>query len=228
MPPLVSMVVPVLRDTEELARLLLTEAPHPAVETIVVSGGADSPLALQRSRPDVRWLTAPRGRGVQLNHGAAHASGRWLLFLHADCRLHPTWLSVIQDADRSPALVGGSFQFRLDSRRAAARVIEWGVRQRVRWFELPYGDQAIFARRDVFTRLGGFRPLPLMEDVDLVRRLRTVGPLFHAPTPVTVSARRWERDGWARRTVENIAILVLYGAGVSPERLGRWYYRDAQ
>lgn len=225
MPPFASIVVPVLHDTAELLRLLPTLEVRPSTELIVVSGSADSSVGpVVRSRPDARWIVAEAGRGVQLNRGAAEATGRWLVFLHADCRLAPGWLAKIERADRASAVVGGSFRFRLDSSRAAARLIEWGVRQRVRWLELPYGDQGLFVRREVFERLGGFRPLPLMEDVEFVRRLKGAGPLFHASTPVLVSPRRWERDGWARRTIENLALLLLYAAGVSPARLARRYY----
>jgi rSAM/selenodomain-associated transferase 2 len=224
--PCVSIVVPVLHDTAELARLLSTLEPHPSTEIIVVSGAHDPALApLERSRPDVRWMTSTPGRGIQLNQGARHAGGRWLVFLHADCRLGAGWLAEIEGAEASGSIAGGSFRFRLDSPRGVARLIEWGVRQRVRWLDLPYGDQALFVRRDVFERLGGFRPLALMEDVDFVQRLRKVGRLLHAATPVMVSPRRWERDGWLRRTLGNLMLLVLFQAGVSPARLARWYYR---
>jgi len=224
MPLIASIVVPVLRDTAELARLLPVLEAHPSTELIVVSGARDPSLEpLERARPDVRWLVSDPGRGVQLNQGAAHARGRWLVFLHADCRLAPAWLADLERAECRASIVGGSFRFRLDSPRRAARLIEWGVRQRVRWLDLPYGDQAIFVRRDVFERLGGFRPLPLMEDVEFVRRLRRAGPLLHVSTPVLVSPRRWERDGWVRRTVGNLTLALLFRAGVPPARLARWY-----
>jgi rSAM/selenodomain-associated transferase 1 len=124
-----------------------------------------------------------------------------------------------------PDVVGGSFQFRLDSAAWQARLIEVAVDRRVRWLDLAYGDQALFVRRDVFDALGGYREWPLMEDVDFVRRLRQAGKLYHSPHPVLTSARRWERDGWWTRSAENVILQALFFAGVSPERLANWYSR---
>jgi hypothetical protein len=100
------------------------------------------------------------------------------------------------------------------------------VRLRVRLFDLPYGDQALFARRTVFESLGGYKELPLMEDVEFVRRLRRRGRLAHVDTPAITSARRWERDGWFRRTVENTVLTMLYFAGQPPDDLARRYHRS--
>ncbi len=229
--PLVSVIIPVLHDSDELAALLGTwpQKPSPQVQLIVVSGAPpdDALSALMRGRPDVDWLESAPGRGRQMNVGAATARGRWLLFLHADTRLPPGWMDVIGAADGDPRLVGGSFRLRLDSPARAARLIEWGVRLRVRWLQLPYGDQAIFVRREIFDALGGYRALPLMEDVDFVRRLRRAGRLLHSDLPVQVSARRWRQHGWIRTSALNLAILGLYAIGVPPTLLARLYYGSA-
>lgn len=225
--PLVSVVVPVLADSEPLRELLASFAAGPAGELIISNGAASDPAvaALHARHPEARWTDTAPGRGRQMNAGAAVARGRWLLFLHADGRLAPGWLDAIRRIDADERSVWGSFRFTLDSPAWAARLIEWGVAQRVQWLGLPYGDQALFVRRDVFESLGGYRELPLMEDVDLVRRLRRAGPLAHLAVPVRISPRRWERDGWARRSIENVALVLLFFAGVSPERLARIYYR---
>ena len=230
--PLVSIVVPVLRDTAELATLLPTIVPQSAdaaVEVIVVNGDSnDSTLkCLADQYPGVRWVSSPPGRGQQMNAGADLASGRWLLFLHADTRLTSGWIDEIQATDSLKDVVGGAFRFTLDSPRLIARIIEWGVAWRVRWLGLPYGDQAVFARRVAFDAVGGYRCLELMEDVDFVRRLRPHGRFRCLNVPVFVSARRWERDGWLRRSVSNIGLAVLYFAGVSPRSLARPYYGPA-
>ena len=227
--PLVSIVVPVLRDTLELAGLLdaLCKGRHdPRVELIVVNGDpADRSLdPLRRRAAGVRWIESEPGRGRQMNAGARASSGRWLLFLHADARLGRDWLAALAAADGRPEVAGGAFRLTLASTHWAARVIERGVAIRTRWLRLPYGDQAIFVRRERFDALGGYRPLGLMEDVDLIGRLRRRGRLWFPPVSVRVSARRWERDGWLRRTALNLALLVLYLAGVGPDRLARWYY----
>ena len=226
-----TVIVPVLHDTGPLEGLL-SSLPPPAdaasMEVIVVSGAPDPTLAALQSRfPEVRWTSTVAGRGHQMNHGARRARGRWLLFVHADARLNAGWDGELHRADADVRVVGGSFRFALDSPSRAARIIEWGVARRVRWLELPFGDQALFVRRDVFRAIGGYRPLPLMEDVDLVRRLWTRGRLWHSDVPVHVSARRWQRDGWLRCSAENVALMALFFAGVAPERLARVYYRGS-
>jgi rSAM/selenodomain-associated transferase 2/rSAM/selenodomain-associated transferase 1 len=219
-----SIVIPVLNDTEQLQQLLATTPPDARVEVVVVNGWApDDRLTASCRRPDVRLLTSAPGRGCQMNIGASAAAGRWLVFLHADTRLPPQWIDEIRRAAAVPAVVGGSFRFRLDSDAWQARLIERAVERRVRWFDLAYGDQALFVRRDVFDALGGYREWPLMEDVDFVRRLRQAGQLYHSAQPVLTSARRWEHDGWWRRSVKNVLLQALFFAAVSPERLARWY-----
>ena len=234
--PLVSIVIPVLSDTAELIGLLESlerlEAgntdplPQDAdYEVIVVNGdpGDRSLLSCHERFPRVQWAEAHRGRSTQMNAGARLAQGRWLLFLHADTRLDRSWFAEIQQTDRQPA-VGGAFAFRLDSAARMARVLERGVALRVWLFGLPYGDQGIFVRRAVFGALGGYAALPIMEDIDLMRRLRSRGPMVWSSVPVRVSARRWERDGWFRRSVLNMLFLGLFLVGASPAWLARRYY----
>ncbi len=227
--PLVSIVVPVFRDTPQLSELLVTLQPEAAIgscEVVVANGDVtdDSIRYLHDIYPFVRWVTSESGRGQQMNAGAAAASGRWLLFLHADVRLDQRWRMILEEADTMSAVVGGAFALSITSSHWAARFIEKGVAARVRWFRLPYGDQAVFVRRKIFQQLGGYAPLPLMEDVELVRRLSVIGNLWFPAMPVHVSARRWEQDGWGCRTVLNLCLAVLYFLGVSPRRLASWYY----
>jgi rSAM/selenodomain-associated transferase 2/rSAM/selenodomain-associated transferase 1 len=227
--PLVSVIIPVLNDTAALADLLPTLPTSPEVEIIVVNGGAaDTALAsLATQYRHVSLLSSAAGRGRQMNAGALSARGRWFLFLHADTRLPPDFLNELQRADRNPAIAGGSFRFQLDSEAWQARAIERAVRWRVRWLGLAYGDQGLFVRHDAFHRLGGYREWPLMEDVDLIRRLRRVGRLHHSPLPATTSARRWQHDGWWLRSVRNVVCQLLFFAGMSPARVAPWYVRHA-
>lgn len=224
--PFVSVIIPVLKDLEVLAELLDRLRPTRDVELVVVAGEApDAQMRdLHLRHPAVTWLESPPGRAIQMNRGARCAHGRWLLFLHADTRLAPGWLAELQRLDDEANCVGGSFRFELDSAAVMARVIERGVALRVRWLDLAYGDQALFVRRSVFERLDGYREMPLMEDVDLVRRMRQEGRLAHSRLAARVSARRWERDGWIRRSVENVTLVTLYGLGMSPDRLAGMYY----
>lgn len=220
--PLIAVVIPVLADAEAAEELLALVPADPEVELIVVDGGHDDRLErLSGTRPDVQLLRTPPGRAHQMNAGAAAASSEWLLFLHADSRLPAGWRRAIAGLSR-PA-VGGWFRFALDDSAWQARVIERLVAWRVRRLRLPYGDQGLFVRRQVFTALGGFRELPLLEDVEFVRRLVRAGVVHEVPLPLVTSARRWRRDGWWRRSARNVMIMSLYFAGVSPARLARWY-----
>jgi rSAM/selenodomain-associated transferase 2 len=204
--PLVSVIVPVYRDDEALARLRAQLGTDPRLEVIV-------------SEPP------PLGRGAQMNAGARRATGRWLLFLHADSTLPDGWLDALDRSTRDPSVAGGWFRFALDAPDWQARTIERLVAVRVRIWRLPYGDQGVFVRRDVFDRLGGFREWPFLEDVEFVRRLIYTGRMAEIPLPLVTSARRWEHDGWFRRSARNLAIVVLYFLGVSPARLARRYSR---
>ena len=222
MSPLVSMVVPVLDDTGPAQQLLAQLPDDPALEIIVVDGGHDGVLeGIVGARTAARFLRTNAGRGHQMNTGAGAASGAWLLFLHADSRLPDGWLEAL--ADVPGHVMGGWFRFALDDAAWQARVIERLVAWRVRRLRLPYGDQGLFVRRALFGALDGFRELPLLEDVEFVRRLVRSGPVVELPLALRTSARRWKHDGWFRRSARNIAIVSLYMAGVSPERLAGWY-----
>ena len=155
---LVSIVIPVLRDTQELlvqldqlgCLAIATESIGSCEYEVIVSNGDPASPAvgdLCRQFPRVRWMDSEPGRAQQMNAGARLATGRWLLFLHADVRLEPGWLEQIQQVDGDSNVVGGCFTFKLDSPVRIARVIEAGVRWRVRWLGLAYGDQGLFVRR---------------------------------------------------------------------------------
>ena len=231
--PLVSIVIPVLHDTTELASLLETLVPSRdspadssvAYQIVVVNGDASdgSLRPLHHRFPTVEWAECTPGRARQMNHGARLATGQWLLFLHADACPEPGWIEAIQKVDQSSS-IGGAFSFRLESTAATARVLERGVDLRTRLLGLPYGDQGVFVRRQVFDEEMGYAELPIMEDLELVRRLGRRGPLTWSRVPIRVSARRWERDGWVRRSMLNVWLMGLFFVGVSPVWLARRYY----
>ena len=227
--PLATIVIPVLNDAAALAGTLAALPAAPAAEIVVVDASDSNDPAMDALRtryPHVAWLRSAAGRGLQMNEGARRGRGRWLVFLHADTRLGHGWADALQALEEQQPIVGGSFRFVLDSRARQARWIERGVWLRVRFFDLPYGDQALFARRTVFEDLNGYQELPLMEDVDFVRRLRRRGRLAPLHVPAITSPRRWERDGWLRRMLENWLLILLFFAGQPPELLARRYYRE--
>ncbi len=218
----VTVVIPVLDDSDALARRLAECPPKPGVEFVVVDAGADRRVdELVAGRNDTRILRGATGRGAQMNLGARESSGAWLLFLHADCAPPQGWAAAITSTP--PHIVGGWFRFALDDEAWQARLIGTLVAWRVHLFGLAYGDQGIFVRRDVFERLGGFHEWPLMEDVDMVRRLRQQGAVRSLPLTMLSSARRWRRNGWFRHSTRNLCLLTLYFMGMSPTRLSRWY-----
>jgi rSAM/selenodomain-associated transferase 2 len=223
--PVVSIVVPVLHDTAALTALLAGPR-DPADEWVVVNGDpSDRSLeALRQRHADVRWIESPPGRGHQLAAGAESTAGVWLLFLHADTRLPAGWRAEVTRSSQAASYQWGCFRLRIDTSAWQARLIEAAVRVRVRVFRLPYGDQAMFVRRETLRAVGGVPLVPLMEDVILARRLARVGPPWRSALAAMTSARRWERDGWWRRTARNLWLLTQYLSGVPPERLAASYF----
>jgi rSAM/selenodomain-associated transferase 2/rSAM/selenodomain-associated transferase 1 len=223
---LVSIVIPAWRDEPALRRTLERLNVPKHVEVIVACALDDESgyEGLRQCYPNVRWTSAPRGRAVQMNAGAALATGRWVLFLHADSELPGDWVSVIDDLEPRADIVAGAFGLALDSADWRARLIEAAVRLRVGLLGLPDGDQALFVRGPIFATIGGYRDLPLMEDIDLVRRVRKMGSLFQARSTVLTSTRRGERDGWMRRSLQNVGFATQFLLGASPARLAQRYF----
>jgi rSAM/selenodomain-associated transferase 2 len=201
-------------------------ARFPGAEVVLVDGGStDRTAAIAARSPQVRLLASSRGRARQMNAGARAARGDILLFLHADTLLPDGALAAVEAAAGDPGVVAGRFDVRFDSPRPVFRMIAWFMNQRSRWSGISTGDQAIFVRREVFEALGGYPEMPLMEDVELCRRLKRRGRLAALRPRVTTAARKWEREGALRTIVLMWVLRFLYMAGVPPARLHRWYYR---
>jgi rSAM/selenodomain-associated transferase 2 len=214
-----SVVLPVLNAA---ASLPATLAALGNVDEIVLADGGSSDGTA--SLPGLRIVAAPRGRGVQLIAGAKAARGDWLLFLHADTVLSPGWQNVARRFMADPANVARAGYFELafaspapDALRVA-RLANW----RARTLGLPYGDQGLLISRRFYDALGGYAPLPLMEDVDFVRRIGKPG-LVALDAVATTSAARYERDGWLARPLRNLFCLALYYLGVSPHTIAGLY-----
>jgi len=220
MAPSLSVIIPA-RDEEGLLAETIASVRAEADQVIVVDGGSRDRTDEVAEREGAEVLTSEACRGLQLDRGARAASGEWLIFLHADTRLEPGWAAAIRSLE--PDVVGGAFRFTLSSSRRAYRLLELGVSLRCRILRLPFGDQGVFVRRDVYDRIGGFPPLPLMEDVVFARRLARSGRLVFPPCRALTSARRWEHNGIARTTLRNSWLLLLYAWGTPPERLARLY-----
>ena len=219
-----SVIIPAVDEEACVPRAVASaRAAAPGVEVLVVDGGSRDRTREVAAAAGATVLDAPRSRGVQLDAGARRANGDWLVFLHADTRLEAGWNEAL--GGLPPEVVGGAFRFAIDSPRRGYRPIEAGVALRCRIFRLPYGDQAIFARRAAYEAVGGFPPLPLMEDVAFARRLARAGRLAFPKVRALTSCRRWERYGLVGATLRNWALLALYAGGFAPERLAKIYYR---
>jgi rSAM/selenodomain-associated transferase 2 len=219
----ISVVVPVLDAEGELARTLTALAGSALIgEIIVVDGGSRDDSAAMARDAGARVIEAPRGRGTQLAAGAAAAKHDWLWFVHADCRPLPGWMDAVSAFVAASNDKAGYFALALDDAAPAARRLERIVAWRCRAFGLPYGDQGLLIPRSLYDAVGGYAAIPLMEDVDLARRL---GRARLRPVNATMlaSARRYRRDGYVRRLLRNLLCLSLYFAGVAPERIAKLY-----
>lgn len=193
-------------------------------EIIVVDGSPDGETVRAIEKEEVRTLISGKGRARQMNAGAAAAKGETLIFLHADTTLPVNAFRAISAAFEKGDLVGGAFDLSIGSDRPAFRIIERAASFRSRITRVPYGDQAIFVRRGYFEAIGGFCEIPLMEDIDLMRRIRNRGGrILLLPDKVKTSPRRWEKEGVFLCTLRNWLIRGLYLLGVGPERLARFY-----
>lgn len=213
-------IIPTLNAAATLPATL--KALDGAAAVIVADGGSTDDTPALATRLGCRVMTAPRGRGSQLAAGAAAATTDWLLLLHADTRPQPGWgRAAERHMQRAPDRAG-YFRFALDSGDRRARRLERLVSWRCRVLALPYGDQGLLIRRDLLEAAGGIRPLPLMEDVDLVRRLGR-RRLVALDAAALTSAAKWQRDGWLRRSARNLLCLGLWFAGLPAHRLVRLY-----
>lgn len=229
---MLSIVIPTLNAASELAQSLAALTPGRASgaihEIVVVDGASRDDTAVLAAQAGARVITSPPGRGGQLRLGAGEARSEWLLFLHADTRLEPgiwrdaRFLEILAASGGRATQRAWYFRLAFDDPDAKASVIAFAANMRARALALPYGDQGLLIHRRLYDAVGGYRALPLMEDVDLVRRLGRdrLAPLRFT---ATTSAARYRRQGYWRRVAGNAKLLAMYYAGVSPEELARRY-----
>jgi rSAM/selenodomain-associated transferase 2 len=217
-----SIILPTLNEERSLGGPLasLSSLPH---EIIVVDGGSkDGTLVVARKYASV-VLDSNRGRGIQQHTGACHAEGDILLFLHADTWLPKGFEVMIERTLSDPKTVFGAFHLGHLPSTAFLNLVALMANFRSLLLRMPYGDQGLFMRRSDYFLLGGFKDLPLMEDVDLVRRLKKIGKFKLVRSKVRTSARRYDRNGIFYTTVRNWSLIIRYLLGQSPERLHRLY-----
>jgi rSAM/selenodomain-associated transferase 2 len=223
---MISVVIPALNAQATLGASLSVLVPAAVEglvkELILVDGGSTDATLDIAEDAGARVIRTERGRGVQLAAGCTAARSPWLLVLHADTRLARDWTQPVLDHLDGPEDQAGYFRFALDDRGWKPRLWEAGVALRSRLLGLPYGDQGLLISRSLLDAVGGYRPLPLMEDVDLVRRIGA-WRLSQLEARASTSALRFRRDGYLRRSLGNWGLLARYFAGAEPEDLARRY-----
>lgn len=224
-----SIIVPVLNEADQINPLIEhihSQGFRRLYEVIVVDGDQQGGTIRIIQDKDVIAITTEKGRGRQMNAGAAVARGEILIFLHADTTLPDNALGKISQALQDRDYVGGAFDLKIDSDRLFLKYISARASLRSRWNRIPYGDQAIFIRKKYFDQIGGYKEIPLMEDIDLMRRIKKDGKqIVILPDKVTTSSRRWESEGALHATLRNQILVRLFYLGISPHRLAKYYWR---
>lgn len=219
----VTVVIPALNEAAHVAGAVEDALAGGAREAIVVDGGSTDRTREAAAGAGAVVLTTAPGRARQMNAGAARAQGDVLLFLHADTHLPAGWRGRVIEALRRPGVAAGAFGFAIDDAFFGRRWVEACTRWRSLRFQMPYGDQGLFVTRTRFEELGGYADLPILEDYELVRRLRAEGRIVTLDACALTSGRRWRQLGVVRTTLTNGLIIAGYHAGVPPQRLAQWY-----
>ena len=217
----ISVVIPALNNGYGIRPTL--KSIKGEVNDIVVSDGQSSDCTVDVAyKFGAKVVVGPRGRGQQLHRGTGVARGEWLLFLHADTTLEKGWIEEVQKFIKSDLDKAGVFKFALNEARWEARLIEKGVSLRCKILGLPYGDQGLLISRSLYEQLGGFKPFPLFEDVDIIRRIGRRRLVYFKSRAVT-SALSYQTSGFYLRPIKNLMLLLMYYFGVSPRYLVSLY-----
>ncbi len=221
---LISIIMPVLNEEDHLPDTLARLSLSQSEELIIVDGGSsDSTVEIAKNFTSKVFLS-PRGRAKQMNYGAKKAEGKILFFLHADCVPSDRAFNLIRNTLKEEGIILGAFDISFNQKGLCYRVIEKGANIRSRLTSIPYGDQGIFLKKEVFMKLGGFSEIPLMEDIELGRRARKIGRIVFVDEPIYVSARRFEKEGLLYAVLRDWILALSYTVfGVKPERLVKHY-----
>ena len=220
----ITVVIPALDEEERIAGAIESAAAE-GVDVVVADGGSRDRTRECAVVSGAQVVDAPRGRGRQLAAGARAARGDAIVFLHADTRLPAGFAAALRTALDDPAVVGGAFGLRFDRPTPALRIVAWGARLRQALLRMPYGDQALFVRRETLEALGGVPDAPIMEDLDLVSAMRRRGRLALLALPATTSGRRYLEHGVIRTVLRNTVAAAGWQVGWEREQIAAWYRR---
>lgn len=219
----ISVIIPTLNESENIAATLFGLRDAENVEVIVVDGGSGDKTIEIAKMIGIFTIHDANGRACQMNAGANNTSGEILLFLHADTFLPAGFEEDVRAALEQSNVVAGAFTFTIDGDGLGLRVIEKLANFRSKKMHRPYGDQAIFIKKEIFHKIGGFPEFPIMDDYKFVRRLKKRGEIVTLPTHASTSGRRWKKRGLFKTTIINQAVIIGYHLGIPPTRLAKWY-----
>jgi rSAM/selenodomain-associated transferase 2 len=224
---MISVIIPALNEEKNIGRCIDSiRAEDCECEIIVSDGGSsDRTREIAAGYAGVKVIVSAQGRGAQMNAGVSWAVGNIFLFLHADTALERGWSRRLLSAAEDDSVAGGAFTFSIDHHAPKYRLVEAWVRMRCFVLSLPYGDQGIFMKKESFDDLSGYRNIPLMEDVDLVERMKKLGRIVILDSRAVTSPRRWEKKGVIRTAFSNHLTMLRYRLGADPRELVKRYYR---
>ncbi len=226
-PVMFSFIIPVLNESDKINTLIKhihAQNSNGNYEIIVVDGDPHHDTINAIDDKDVITITSQVGRARQMNAGAAIARGDILIFLHADTELPQNAPDKIRRVLEQDGYVAGAFDLGIKSHKYRLKIVEFGANFRTHITGIPYGDQAIFVRKDYFNRICGYSDIPLMEDIELMSRIKRMSGRIHLlPERVKTSPRRWEREGVVYCTLRNWMLAILYSCGVAPEKLKKFF-----
>lgn len=220
-----SIIIPTLNEEHVLGKTLSRLQDKKNCEVIIVDGGSSDATLTVAQKAGYRTFSSSRGRGKQMNFGATKATGEVLLFLHADTLLPDNFPQLIFDAINRPNFAAGAFSLAIDSPGKSLAAIAWMANLRSRFLHLPYGDQALFTTRSLFSATEGYPEMEIMEDFVFIQKIKKDGEIIILPECATTSARRWQNVGIIRTTLINQLIVCGYSFGVPPVILAGWYRR---
>ena len=221
--PKISIIIPVLNEGGNLGQTIASLPRAQSIEIIIVDGGSEDNTPEIAKTLGIKIIQTQPGRATQMNAGALLATGEILLFLHSDTLLPPNFGQWVLQSLSQPQTIAGAFQLKIDGPGVGLRIVEKLANARSRILKMPYGDQAIFLKRSTFEKMGGYPPLPIMEDFELMRQLQKKGHIDIVPVSVNTSARRWQKLGVIKTTLINQLIIAAYFLGIPPHHIATWY-----